>query len=315
MARPKLNTVTLDFVGEAGVSIVSIPKALSLVNRKSYRCGRVYSVDYIEFIPAVAAAGLNNSVVVAKIPENYNTLGAYTLGFQVWRKQRADAIEDTGIEPGKWSDFKPWYSDLHRSGALVELNVQGMTVGLTLNNLDVTGSEWNMADVAVHDLDPTGAVTTTNVLPVGMLGDDNGSVYGSLINAWGETRTATLAPDPLNFQDADISWITRTGEEIAAMSSDVLELVDTENDLPPYASQTNMALAPTYVGNGESAPGGMMVDRGVTGATGRAISLNGGLFPLGYLTVATDAANYTLRVHCTRGEYKGVASLSMGDFS
>ena len=50
MARPKLNTVVLDFVGAAGASIVSIPRALSLANRKSFRCGYVYSVDFIEVI-------------------------------------------------------------------------------------------------------------------------------------------------------------------------------------------------------------------------------------------------------------------------
>jgi len=316
MAHPQLNTTTLDFVGAAGNSILSILKALSLLNRRSYRCGYVYSVDYIEFIPSSAdpAGWVNNQITIAKIPENYNSLGAYRLGFEVWRQQRADAIEDTGIEPGKWSDFKPWFNADHEDGTLAELDVKGMGAGFILQSLDQTGSEWNMADMVIHDIDPGGGATTTTVLPVGMLGDDNGSIYGSLINAWGETRRATLSPDPLISDQAHLSWITRTGEEIAAMSGEVIELIDTENDVPPYANQPDTGLAPTYVGNGESAPLGMLVDMSVTGSTGRSVNLNGGLFPLGYIVVATDAQAYTLRVHCSRGRYKGVSAKSMGGF-
>jgi hypothetical protein len=57
MAHPKLNTTTLDFRGIEGMSIISIPRALSLLNRRSYRCGYVYSVDYIEFIPEPDVGG------------------------------------------------------------------------------------------------------------------------------------------------------------------------------------------------------------------------------------------------------------------
>lgn len=311
MARPGLNTVVLDFVGAAGVSLVNIPKALSLANRKSFRQGYVYSVDFIEVI-----APAQQVFTIGKIPENYNTLGAYKLGFHVWKQQRAEAIDESGIEPGKWSDFKPWFSDDHRSGVITELNVKGLSAGGTLQSLDVTGSEWNMADIAISDLDPTGGVTTTSVLPVGMLGDDNGSLYGSLINAWGETRAQTLSPDPLISNQAHLSWITRTGDGLAEHTSDVITLIDTENDIPPYANQADTTLPPTYVGNGQSAPGGMMVDTTTTGSTGRPVSMDGGLFPLGYLVIHNAGEDaYTLRVHCTRGSYKGVAALPMGDFS
>jgi hypothetical protein len=311
MARPQLNTVTLDFTTAAGIgaSLISIPKALSLANRKSYRSGYVYSVDYIEII---AAAG--DTFTIAKLPENYNTLGGYLLGFERWRAQRAMAIEATDIQPGKWSDFKPWYNADHADGTLTELNVRGMGAGFILQPLDQTGAEWNMADMEVHDV---GAATTTR-FPVGMLGDSNvgaGAQYGGLIDAWGVTRSATVAPDPLTPTEASFSWITRTGATSEEMSGEIITLIEDENDFPPYANQTDTTLAPTYVGNGESAPLGMMVDTSVTGTTGRGVNLNGGLFPLGYLVVQSSTDVYTVRVHCTRGDYKGVAAMSMGSFS
>ena len=311
MARPKLNTVVLDFVGGAGASLVNIPKALSLANRKSFRQGYVYSVDFIEVIPTEA----NQIFTVAKIPENYNTLGAYRLGFDHWRHQRAMAIAETDIEPGKWSDFKPYFNADHEDGTLTELNVRGMGSGYILQPLDVTGSEWNMADIEVNDF----AAATTTRYPVGMLGASNaasGAEYGGLIDAWGDTRSATVSPDPLVPNLASQSWITSTGAASDEMTGQVIELIEGENDFPPYANQEDVNQAPTYVGNAESAPYGMMVDKGTSGSTGRALALDGGLFPLGYLVVQTTSESYTLRVHCTRGNYKGaVAALPMGDFS
>jgi hypothetical protein len=92
-------------------------------------------------------------------------------------------------------------------------------------------------------------------------------------------------------------------------------LIEGENDNPPYANETDPANPPTYIGNAQSAPFGMMSDMGTSGATGRVLSLDGGLFPLGYVIVSTTAESYTLRIHCTRGAYKGVAALKLGDFS
>lgn len=287
--------------------MVSIPKALSLVNRRSYRCGYVYAVDYIEII-----SDSGQIFTVSKLPENYNTLGGYRLGFDHWREQRAMAIAETDIEPGKWSDFKPWWNEDHFDGSLNELDVRGMGAGYILQPLDQTGSEWNMADMEVHDVDSA----TVTRYGVGMLGASNvGTSYGGLIDAWGDTRSATIAPDPLTPNPASYSWITRTGATSEAMSGDIITLIEDENDIPPYANQTDTSLAPTYVGNAESAPYGMMVDRTTTGSTGRAVRLDGGLFPLGYLVVMTTAPEFTLRVHVTRGAYKGVAALSMGSFS
>ncbi len=312
MAHPQLNITTLDFYVPASANyVVDCPRALSLYNRRSYRSGYVYSIDYIEYI---GAAG--DTCTIVKIPENYNTLGAYKLGFHVWRQQRAEAIDESGVEPGKWSDYKPWMCEDHKNGAWVELLPLGINASLSAEPLDTTGSEWNRADMMIHDLDPTGAVTTVSELPVGMLGNDNGSLYGGLINAWGETRRATLSPDPLISDQAHLSWITRTGEGLADMTSDIIQLIDTENDVPPYANQADTSLAPTYVGNGESAERGVMVDRSFTGITGRPVNLNGGLFPLGLLALKTagGAGEGFLRIHMTRGSYKGVAARSMGSF-
>jgi len=315
MARPQANNVVLDFTVPHGSGVISIPRCLSLLNRKSYRAGYVYSVDFVEYI-----GHSEDTIRIGCLPMSYPLFSAYKLGFEVWKEQRAESIGETGVQPGKWSDFKPYYSLSHMDGSMLEYTPVGIIdASLNLGPLDKTGSEWNLAEIVRND---PGAATVTT-FNVGMLGNDDLAVqYGSLMNAYGDTRVATLSPDPVNPNVASTSWITRTGEQSTAMSSEVIELVDDENDVPPYANQTDpdgLGLPPTYVGNGESAPGGLLVDLGVTGTTGRAVNLDGGLFPLGYMIFNADMkveANVaTLRIHCTRGTMKGVAALPMGNFS
>jgi hypothetical protein len=191
---------------------------------------------------------------------------------------------------------------------------------LNLTDLDRTGGEWNMAEIVRNDF----AAATVIDYKVGMLGDDDPALaqpYGSLMDAYGDTRPATLSPDPLMPDVASQSWITRTAAASAAMTTEVIDLIEDENERPPYANQIDRALPPTYVGNGQSAPVGLLMDLSVTGTTGRTVSLDGGLLPLGYIVFnmqnveGSGGTVGTLRIHVTRGQYKGVAALKMGDFS
>ncbi len=306
MAHPQLNITTLDFFyseASAGL-IIDIPRCLSLYNRRSYRSGYVYSVDYIEFISVA-----NKEIEICILPPTYSLLAAYRLGYEAWLDQRSETIAETGIEPGRWSDFKPWYSFEHLDQSWTELLPRGCGAGLVSQALSGTGAEWNRAEIVRNDL---GAATTTTI-NVGMLGADN-LPYGSLMNAMGDTRVATMAPDPLMPGDVSSSWITRAGEASAAMTNVIIELIEEENDLPPYANQTDTTLPPIYVGGDQSAPRGVLLDKSVSGSTGRSVSLNGGLIPLGLLAIRTDSTEFSLRVHVTRGTYKGVAAKSMGSF-
>jgi hypothetical protein len=312
MAKPELNNVVLDFYSALpGEFIIDCPRWLSVINRKSYRSGYVYSIDYIEYIGSA-----EDTVRIAKLPESYGTLQAYNLGFEAWKSQRADALEeaDGTLRPGKWSDFKPYFDITHMNGTRTEMSGRACNAGsTTLGELDNTGTEWARATIQVNDT----AAATTSTLSIGMLGDDDlVTSYASCFDAMGDTRGATLAPDPLIPIVASASWVNKTGESSEEMSTDVILAIMNDNDFPPYANQADTTLPPTYVGNGQSAPGGVLVDTIVTGTTGRSVSMQGGLFPLGLMAVSIGGVgvSHQLRIHMTRGEYKGVAALPMGDF-
>lgn len=312
MAKVPTANVTLDFVipDEVDVQYISIPQSLSLMNRKSFRDGYVYGVDYLEFI---GRAG--DTITVAKVPEGYTTTQSWKMGFEAWKEQRHSALEETPqASPGKWADFK-CLMDVGDNASTrlrpVGLSAAGTAYSLASN----TGSNWETSSLFYNNL----AVATTTEIFVGMLGAVTAS-YGGLIQTWGNTRAGTVAPDPNMPGAASDSWIIRTGEESGEMAQDVVNELEGDNDFPPYANVTDPADTPIYVGGELSCPGGVLVDTTVLGTTGRPNSMSGGLIPLGLLRlnpVWTDASAgqaRILRVHLTRGKYKGVAALPMGDF-
>ncbi len=314
MAHPVATQVDLEFVlgdpAVAPVSIIDLPRALSLMNRKSLRSGYVYSIDYLEFIGLA-----NDDISIFKIPEGYVTNRAWSNGFDIWRQQRSDAMDNEGTSPGKWADFKCWMSESHYDGSFPELFPLGMTVtGISQSALSVSGAEWNRADIIYNNP----GVATTSTIAVGMLGAENTPNYGGLIQAWGDTRAGTVAPDPNQPGQLSVSWLSRTGAESSDMSVDVLNLVEEENDNPPYANETDPANAPIYVGGSESAIGGVSHDSALVGITGRAVGMSGGLFPLGLIGIALAGGSSEvpriLRIHVSRGKYKGVSALKIGDF-
>lgn len=312
MPRPQSNNVILDFVIPDGATdqYISIPQAMSLLNRKSYRDGYMYSVDYMEFI---GRAG--DILTVGKIPEGYTTIRAWQMGFEAWKNQRHNAMEETpGMSPGKWADFKCKF-DVSDNLAN-RLRPCGLTSGGGMSLLITTGSNWEASSLQVND---AGAATTSQVF-VGMLGPVTAS-YGALCQTWGNTRAGTVAPQPLIPGLASDSWITKTGEESSEMAEDVLNVIEDDNDFPPYANEEDHTLTPIYVGGELTAPGGVMVDTTVLGTTGRPSSMNGGLIPLGQLKVypswvdESPGPSRILRIHCTRGTYHGLAAMKMGDFN
>lgn len=310
MAKVLATQATLDFtLGDPGKMIIDIPRCLSLCNRKSFRSGYVYSVDYMEYI---GTAG--DVISVHQIPCTYVSMKAYDLGFRIWRKQRAEVLEETeGNISGRWSDFKPYYSQAHEDGTFAEVLPMGVSAAGAFNSaFSTANSEWNRATIVINDI----SAATTDNIEVGMLGaDDLPNWYGSLCQAWVTTRSGVLNPDPMVPAAASSEWIARTGEASGEMSYEVINVVEAENDRPPYANEPDVVNTPIINGGELSVPGGVLMDTSTTGSTGRAVSLNGGLVPLGLIQLATAGQGAGIfRIHLTRGSYKGIAALPCGDF-
>jgi hypothetical protein len=314
MARPKSTNVVLDYIltPNGGAEYIDLFQGLSVLNRRMFRQGYVLSVDFIEYIGNSGA-----EISIVKIPEGYTTHRAHEFVYRLWKSQRAEALENLDtLSPGKWSDFKVYMEAAHESVGQGLLPSGASSGGTVLNQVAAYGNaEWNYADIVYHDPALPG---TSNQLDIQMLGsNDLPNGRAACIDTWGEVRLRTHNPDPLNPLDASTSWAVWTGENSADQTSQVIDLIEDENDSPPYGNQPDTTLNAILVG-ANSLPGGVLVDTAVTGTTGRPVALDGGLIPCGLLKVTVGQAEVvthsTLRVHCTRGEYKGVAALPMGDF-
>lgn len=323
MARPLSTQVDLGFicpVTNAGSNffLVDIPRSLSLMNRKMYRAGYVYSVDSIQFICTAGVLASPFEVEVWKIPEIYNAHNAYTLAYKQWKKQRSEVAESGEVANpskrsvmGKWSDFKLWYNENHKNGDYDELLPVGIDAG-SWN--EISGGEWNRAEIVYYD-----AANVAREMQIGMLGDDNTPNYGGAIEAWGDVRPGVLTPDPLMYDDYSVSWIGHLGPAAEDLEQPVEDLIQDENDHPPYLFEEDPANDPKYVGASTVASDGVPHSLSLINTINENIFVNGGLFPLGMFVIkappsAQSSGEFKCIVSLTRGEYKGVAALKMGDF-
>lgn len=316
---PKLQTTQLDltFSTPTGTTAtycyVDLARQLSAINRKLYRSGYCYAVSGIT---VHGTAG--DLFVINKVPEGYSTYEAWNAAFDAWRRQRAETLDTSSQVTGRWSDFKPYMDQGHlqtpdplNSIPTVELMAQ-VDNGVTFTDVDVTGGEWNRADV-VYD-SAQGAANPV-VLPIGMLGGDDPQVYGGIIEAWGNTRRTVLSPDPDVPATLSSSWIEHMGPADQALETEVEQLIEDEGDQPPYAIVADASLDPIYLGNDQNAPRGIYHSPTIAiPTTGVPVHVSGGLFPLGLLkfqAFSSSENGFLFTVHLAPGKYKGVAARSM----
>lgn len=322
MARPLATQVDLGFtcqVDDQGDNyfLVDIPRCLSLMNRKLFRSGYVYSVDSIQIMVHSGVLNPPHEIEIWKIPEIYNSHKAYTLAYQQWKKQRTEVAESGEVENtgrsimGRWSDFKLWYNENHKDGNYTEL-VPAAIDGNAWN--PISGGEWNRAEIVYYD-----AANVAQEMQIGMLGDDNTPDYGGAIEAWGDVRAGILTPDPLIYDDYSTSWIGHLGPAAEDLEQPVEDLIQDENDLPPYLYESDPTNDPKYVGASTVGSDGVPHSYSLINTINENIHVPGGLFPLGMFVVkappTVDSSGvFRMIVSVTRGAYKGVAALKMGDF-
>ncbi len=300
MAKVTATQIDLTFQKEGpGVSIINLPKALSEINRKMFRSGYVYGIT------GFTVSGVAGDICfLSKIPEGYVAEQSWKHVFDQWRKQRAETLDTSSGVTGKWSDFKVYFNERHFDGTYAELLPQVFTAG-ALTSVVTTGGEWNYSEMVYM------SAGASVVLPIGMLGDDNTPVYGSVIEAWGDTRRTVLPIDPNVPGTLSTSWLEHMGPGPEDLEEDVENLIEAEGDQPPYAI-TESPANPIYLGGAAGGSDGIPHALLEIPQTAAPLFIDGGVFPLGMI-LWMNGGDQSLTVHTARGEYKGVAARRMGD--
>lgn len=288
----------------SGNRFIDFAQCLSAVNRRLYSQGKEYYCSRV----MLTNVGSENSVAVGlgTIHDTWVTANAHTKAKALWNKMRNRILDDSPSVNAKYSDFKVYMSDTHRTA------ISAGTANLIPEDFrggQISFNEWDYATMILpqHDVvQATGVVKDPDEFDVHMLGDDIGGplpaalVSGGIIKMYGETR-ARIQGEPVVPTEFPDSWGTRLTDD-GSQDPELAEIVDTENDTAPYALES-------YVGGETNFVAPSLQGKLVTTTANTAVEQLGFKIPLGLMEISvtgnSDEEAY-LTFFMTPGMYKGV---------
>jgi len=211
-----------------------LARDLSIINRRLYRQGRQYHVKSIRVTSTNTIAGISSAPValqnagrisVGVLPNGWVSQSAWTRSFKTWQRMQNEVLKQTsGNVTAKWSDFKVYLSETHRTASQTRILDNG-------GNNYLLG-EWNYTDMVTPD-----GTTGADSFSLHMLGDHTGAVGAwtsvGLIKSFGDSRATvnTNVPNvPGDFSEDPLLNVFDYGTTI----DEVADLIEGENDNPPY---------------------------------------------------------------------------------
>lgn len=289
-------------IGNETSHFIDLARDLSAVNRRLYRQGRDYHIRKITVVssnttnvhdPVVNAGDHGGRITVSTVPDSWTARGAWRRGFELWRKQRKDAVGMTNVKSGTYDDYKVHLSDDGRQATKLVPKDNGGN--------DLQLGEWNYASMVTPD-----GTTSADLFSVHWLGmhvGGPGSLTSvGLIQSYGDSRTTvdTTEPNiPSTMSDDPLMNIFDDG----TVHDEVLEQIDIENDTPPY-------VVAQYPGSGGNMAKPLVV-QDVVLSDGRAVmgsfSALGGLLELEAKSPIPNDV-YSVLVELAPGNYRGIAA-------
>jgi hypothetical protein len=227
------------------------------------------------------------------------TRTAWKKGFDAWRQQRSLALGDIdGKVTGRWSDFKVWFNDDHRSDVdkLLPVDIED----------DIANSgEWIMSSLYT-DYNNNGVL---DEFDLHMMGGDNGThaagnmISAGLINAFSDVKTVPTQSPTLNanINTGLYAYVAGVGY---TSSDEILDDIEDENDFPPYPT-TAVSGA-----DGNQENGWVVRECHIASTYSPTAMLGGFAVPLGLLQIETrSGVNENvigILIELAPGPYKGL---------
>lgn len=280
---------------------IDLARALSIVNCRAYRQGKVYHIAGITVHDRTASTWTKIGVA----PDTWVTRNAWAKGYRLWRKYNDQVLDESpGLKP-KYMDFKVYLNDNHRSqheaGTDVPYpaDIQGYTTAGGTH-------EWLYSRYRLP-AEGGSASPDNDQTQIHICGDDNGAlgsfVSVGLINGYIETRGRAVDPAPELDSDAPVSWASNlfdTGDT----HDDIITDLTTRNDQAPYDTDN-------LYGGHTAGKGGVLVGQCATSSSMPVARIGPMSAICGLLEIITwsaDAANVVgVTIEMMPGKYKGVA--------
>lgn len=283
---------------------IDVARALSAINRKAYRQGVYYYVNSVEVYNSEQAY-----VDLLTLPDTWVTKNAWNRGFQMFQKMNSMVDPPiTNMGRPKYHDFKVYMNKEHYNAdssfnMLPALHDSSTTVNTVGDQGEWQYSQFVSAD-SDGDLDGERLAQEADNFHVHMVGphDGNSDNWDSvgLIKSYSESRATVNAVEPntqsVTTADPLMNIFDFSSEE---QMNDIVELLQTENDQPPYDLNE-------YVGELDTSL--QQVARvGTEVGLGRVGKAAGFCVPFGLIQIKTDAStSYRIVLNMAPGTYHGV---------
>lgn len=304
---PQRADLVLNFALTAPTNYISIPMALSMINRKLFSSNYTYAVESVTLFTTTAS---NPDIRIQTIPDNWPSRNSLVKAYHLWKDMRGKVLDQNPSLAGTWSDFKPAFDKDHT------IAWQAGTPGLRPIDgnyvLMAPAAEWEQAQIVMpqHDVDPaTGTPDPAITHYLHVLGDDDAaSASLGIIKGYASTRATVHLEDPDDSEFDASNWMITLFDEGSA-DPELAANVTESNDRPPY-DQDDYPGTGTNMANGQFQGYLSCMYDVATGAAKSSDSIGGFLAPAGLIkTVSTSTAGTEfLQIRLVPGSYKGVAA-------
>lgn len=309
--EPAVRCLKYEFVhttgGAAQSHFVDLAKDLSLVNRRLYQQGREYFIKKI----TVTNRDNNGYLQVSTAPSGWPVHQGWKMAKKLYDQMREGhggapgSGLPTSMTPAKWSDFKVYLSEAHRTSATTPRPVDNAG-----NLVSVANSEWNHATFVSPD-----AGTGSDLFFVHLLGDHVGAAGArtsvGIVQAYEESRRTVQQDDTGDEIDTDSPWINLFDD--GTTLDEIANQLKIEGDLPPYDIEA-------YPGGAANMPaplvqGLVAIVPYSTPGSSPSVVLGGFSAPCGLLELQTladsDSNTMSVIIELAQGDYKGIKAPSM----
>lgn len=316
------------------IAVIDTAWCLSQINRRAYRQGYEYAYDKLELFQMDTSTQSN--LTVYTMNQTWVTVNAWVKAFHAWNDQQQEAMRLAGTQSmrAKYRDFKICYNEGHATGSQGGVTVTQPTPSgaLTLANAQTRDAGASMAwEYAQFVLPNTGGNTGVTQEVIGyMLGKDS-TTSRSLIQAYAESRARPDPTDPStvtssspNYPDGGLyTEMIDVGEDMEEIMDNVTDRnneapyiiasKDSDKEFYPGGSMGGYVTADEYPGMQRD----RLIVRASTAGTNNPLSTDvmGGFTAYCGLIMLHNDGDYQVqvRLHCTAGDYQGVAARPMQD--
>jgi hypothetical protein len=326
--QPAVQTLVYNYSVPANTlqnNTIDLSQCASLLNRRFYRQGLNWAVSSIKVLSSGSQTGI---IGISKLPETWVMSNSWEKGFRAWQKMNDEALEESESVRPRFLDFKIYADATHHTAGF---GGNLLPTADLVAAVPATPGEWEPSKVIIPRTDSTtGVPAPRELVAVGASYPGAGSSglnAVSLIEGYASSRALPNVLDPNTPDDAsDTSgvapqnWMSALFNEGIEQTEEVLEDLQTENNIAPYPFENDGVSVDTMYPNGANQLVGLQIHDvdTITGTTvGGITRIKGGMFPCGLIridvqnTSADTSMGVNLLIELVPGTHRGYLAMPM----